>query len=60
MLTILGFGVVVALLGICLWTPLALGIKNKLIASAFHEAFKVSVTVGFATMLCGAMLVLTR
>ena len=60
MMVILGFGVVVALLGILVLTPLALGTKNQLIATALHDAFKVCVSVGFAAMIFGGLLVLTK
>lgn len=60
MMVILGFGVVVAVLGILVLTPLALGTRNQLLASALHDGFKVCVSVGFVAMMCGAMLVLTQ
>ncbi|HYF92523.1 MAG TPA: hypothetical protein VD969_09750 [Symbiobacteriaceae bacterium] len=60
MMVILGFGVVIALLGILVLTPLALGIRNQLLANAMHDAFKVCVSVGFTTMMVGALLVLSK
>ncbi|HWH69340.1 MAG TPA: hypothetical protein VNT26_08130 [Candidatus Sulfotelmatobacter sp.] len=60
MMVILGFGVIIALLGILVLTPLALGIRNQMLANALHDGFKVCVSVGFTTMLFGAMLILTK
>lgn len=60
MMVILGFGVVVALLGIGVLTPLALGAKNQTMASALHDGFKVCASVGFTAIMLGALMVLTK
>jgi hypothetical protein len=60
MMVIFGFGVVVALLGIGVLTPLALGAKNQTMATALHDGFKVCATVGFASLMIGALMVLTK
>ena len=60
MMVILGFGVVIALLGILVLTPLALDTKNQLIGTALHDGFKVCVSVGFTAMILGGMLLLTK
>lgn len=60
MMVIFGFGVVLALLGIGVLTPLALTAKNQTMASALHDGFKVCVSVGFAAIMFGALMVFAK
>lgn len=60
MKAILGFGVVIAALGILVLTPLALSVKNRTMANALHDGFKVCMSVGFTAIMLGSVLVLTQ